>query len=562
MRLRVYDNSISYWHPFLSMAKKTFAGLIIGLVVLFSVGVLPASALTVDEIQSQIQSLLSRITELTSQLNILRGQTETGVGTSVSGSIMPSKHRVCTVLYRNLSQGTRGDDVTSLQEFLQSEGHLSANATGYFGPLTAQAVAKWQSSQGVSAVGHFGPMSRERIKVWCGGGWNNSERFSAAPQRGTAPLTVTFKTNVEIPGPFIADANGYKIVFGDGQEQTLNCSTEMSETSIPGGGYKLSGPYSCHSNPVSHTYVADGTYTASLVSYGGFCAYPCPETVVAKVQIHVGQNVDCTKEYKPVCGSHQIYCITTPCNPIQQTYSNRCMMASDGATFVHEGQCRGSYTNPADDPQCKSWNDGLYCGTVCSRSEPGGVPRCVAKMCAAIGPENAVPRCTAWFDNGNKPPVISGFSGPTTLALNATGTWSIDASDPENGSLSYSVRWGDEPVPMGLSSPSSAYDREFVQTTTFTHAYVMYGTFTISVIVRDSNGAEAKTSTTVRVTTDSPYCTQEYAPVCGQPPEPACRHSIPACMMATPGPQTYGNRCTMNAAGASFLYEGQCANGY
>jgi len=101
----------------------------------------------------------------------------------------------------------------------------------------------------------------------------------------------------------------------------------------------------------------------------------------------------------------------------------------------------------------------------------------------------------------------------------------------------------------------------FVQTTTFTHAYASSGTYTVNVIVRDSSGLEARTSATVRVGSEPTFCTMQYDPVCGQPPEPACRNSIPACMMPTPGPQTYGNRCVLDAAGATFLYSGECRSG-
>lgn len=47
------------------------------------------------------------------------------------------------------------------------------------------------------------------------------------------------------------------------------------------------------------------------------------------------EPVLCTMEYNPVCASKQVQCITTPCNPIQQTYSNTCMMNADQATLVH-----------------------------------------------------------------------------------------------------------------------------------------------------------------------------------------------------------------------------------
>lgn len=42
----------------------------------------------------------------------------------------------------------------------------------------------------------------------------------------------------------------------------------------------------------------------------------------------------CTMEYAPVCASVQVQCITTPCNPVKQTFSNSCMARSAQATDV------------------------------------------------------------------------------------------------------------------------------------------------------------------------------------------------------------------------------------
>ncbi|MEM2138023.1 MAG: hypothetical protein QW568_02955, partial [Candidatus Anstonellaceae archaeon] len=44
----------------------------------------------------------------------------------------------------------------------------------------------------------------------------------------------------------------------------------------------------------------------------------------------------------------------------------------------------------------------------------------------------------------NRAPAISSFSPPSSLKVGETGTWKITASDPEGGSLSYSILWGDE----------------------------------------------------------------------------------------------------------------------
>jgi hypothetical protein len=124
--------------------------------------------------------------------------------------------------------------------------------------------------------------------------------------------------------------------------------------------------------------------------------------------------------------------------------------------------------------------------------------------------------------------------------------------------LTYKISWGDVTANMsGLAAFSPAVDA-FVQTTTFTHAYAVAGVYTVRMVVHDSAGGEAVTTSTVKVGNEGVVCTMEYAPVCGQPPEPACRYSMPACMVATPGPKTYSNRCMMNAAGATFISEGMC----
>lgn len=47
----------------------------------------------------------------------------------------------------------------------------------------------------------------------------------------------------------------------------------------------------------------------------------------------------CTMEYAPVCGTVQVQCITTPCNPVRETFSNACMAGAAGATDVTVGEC-------------------------------------------------------------------------------------------------------------------------------------------------------------------------------------------------------------------------------
>ncbi|HWO07467.1 MAG TPA: peptidoglycan-binding protein [Candidatus Paceibacterota bacterium] len=502
------------------------------------------------DIQAQIQSLLQRLTELTRQLNALRGQsqgeTATGFGTSVALPAPALAHRLCALSLRQFALGSQGDDVRAFQEFLQSEGFFSVAPTGYFGPVTKDALARWQAAQGFESAGVVGPKTLERIRGKCGLGNNNSGRLSASPTSGNAPLTVTFSHYV---GGFRPAGISYTLSYGDGtQERATECSAPADVCTGPGTN--------------THTYRNDGTYTATLTRvtdpcFGQTaCRAAIQSEVIGKVQIRVGTGTGvCTKEYRPVCGSKPIVCITTPCNPIPTTYSNRCMMESDGASLLYEGACRVGTNNPANDPQCKAWYDGC---NSCARETPNGPAACTLKYCAAPG----AAYCTAYFDtSSNRPPTISGLSGPTTLSVSQTGTWIINASDPENQTLTYNISWGDE---LHNATPAVAYAHDsFVQTTSFTHAYSRAGTYTITVVVRDSGGKEATMTTTVRVTGSNTVCADIYQPVCGRPV--GCANTCPPGQYCTAicqlhNPQTYSNRCYLDAVSAQYLHEGQCTS--
>ena len=161
----------------------------------------------------------------------------------------------------------------------------------------------------------------------------------------------------------------------------------------------------------------------------------------------------------------------------------------------------------------------------------------------------------------NTPPSISSFSGPTTLAINQVGTWTVHASDRENGQLTYSITWGDEALHRYAVGANMPITDSFVQSTSFTHQYSQAGIYTVNIVVRDNTGQEARTTTTVRVDNNNTICTLEYNPVCGQPPMPQCPAGM-LCTLAMPAPQTYGNTCQLNATGATLLYYGVCSSVY
>ena len=168
-------------------------------------------------------------------------------------------------------------------------------------------------------------------------------------------------------------------------------------------------------------------------------------------------------------------------------------------------------------------------------------------------------------DGNTGAPVISGISGPTTLKVGETGTWTIKASDPNNGTLSYSVIWGDEWFGVaGEAATMPPYVPKVNQTSTFTHTYSRAGVYNPTFYVSNSVG-QSKTSLSVNVgqttqpqiTVTSPNGGEQWVAKSTQdikwsdrretlvaakydlyldPEPPACVYSNPACMVAIQAP--------------------------
>ena len=115
---------------------------LVGVTALMSLLPLFASAVTVEELTTQIQNLLSQISLLQQQ--------RPPVSTTPSAAANPVS---CPSLPRTLSAGSSGGDVYDLQRFLAGGGYFSASPTGFFGPVTQAAVQAWQSANGVVSSG-------------------------------------------------------------------------------------------------------------------------------------------------------------------------------------------------------------------------------------------------------------------------------------------------------------------------------------------------------------------------------------------------------------------------
>ena len=236
------------------------------------------SALTAEEITAQIRTLLAQVALLKEQLNLVQPKPPT-----------PAVNRICPQILRQLSQGTRGDDVASLQAY------LGVDQTGYFGPLTASAVMKFQSDEGISRVGTVGPQTRAAFARRCG---NLKQDFSVTPTSGSVPLTVAF----QMPGCTGVDG-GYSVDFGDG---TGTGAMTCGEVPYP----KL-----CR---LTHVYTVSGTYHAQLMEPRGIGDVVTWQKLGKQVTITVGGSttghpVPCPAYVPPTaCPAGQHHVATGP----------------------------------------------------------------------------------------------------------------------------------------------------------------------------------------------------------------------------------------------------------
>lgn len=84
----------------------------------------------------------------------------------------------------------------------------------------------------------------------------------------------------------------------------------------------------------------DGSYVGRIAPDCAFA--PCP-TSNQEVTFCAdsSRNVDaCIEIYQPVCASVAVQCITAPCDPVPQTYSNSCFACSDENVISYTaGEC-------------------------------------------------------------------------------------------------------------------------------------------------------------------------------------------------------------------------------
>lgn len=218
------------------------AGIAAGATLVFGSFVPMAGAVTVAELQAQINALMA-------QLATLQG------GSAATGAT------ACTFT-GSLTLGSSGAQVTCLQDYLTSTGHFtfSGGSTGYFGPITQSAVAAWQAANGVApAVGYFGPISQAKYSAVAG-----STTTTTTTTSGTVVGSIT---TPGVEGTITASLNpspssGSKIYEAGSKAAVLGIKLEAknSDIRVERVKVKLSANTSGNSDQQFYTKIADRMY--------------------------------------------------------------------------------------------------------------------------------------------------------------------------------------------------------------------------------------------------------------------------------------------------------------
>lgn len=421
---------------------------------------------------------------------------------------------VSVTLRLGSSDATTGGQVSNLQRYLTLTGDFThASITGYYGPATEAAVQRFQC----------------RVGIVCNG----------APET-TGYGVVGAKTRVELArqcrgGPVGNPSTGSDGTFGG----TATCSPILRTL------------YAGHTDAATGSDVSKlqlmlvklGYYTNSVS--GTFDA----ATEDALKRFQCAQGITCTG------------------NPDTTGYG----LAGPRTRALLLARCHSGISNPPGDAT----------GTTTTIVQCLHIP---PRQCSngTLVYAQGTPCTYAACPTGILSDSAARITGPDRLSINQTGTWTL--TSPNFASGTYKMDWGD-----GTAT-------DFTSATSYTHSFSRVGLFIVTAITKFASGLTGDdvrivlvtqnqvgtTTTTIPGTsaclnwrpmicpngsliypsdssctyaacpTTTTACTADYTPVCGA----SCGNQVGTLCSTT----TYSNRCQLNAAGATFIYNGACTS--
>ncbi len=146
---------------------KKIIVILLGISILFGLLSVPvlAEEINTSSAQELIQRLQQQLEQLRVQIETLMAELESLKQVGLEIKEEEKEIKVTLKLIRQLREGVTGEDVELLQEILATDSDVYPEGlvTGYFGPLTRNAVKRFQKIAGIEQVGVVGPKTLARI---------------------------------------------------------------------------------------------------------------------------------------------------------------------------------------------------------------------------------------------------------------------------------------------------------------------------------------------------------------------------------------------------------------
>jgi len=507
-------------HFVLSSMKNLIRNGIVFLGFLFLVSPAFVLAQSTNSVQSEIAALLAELQQLQAQIVQLQGQ---------SGSISSSS---CINLSDNLYAGETdaqtGGEVTQLQQF------LGVNpTTGYFGPLTLQAVQNWQSSHGVvssgtadtTGYGFVGP--RTIAAMACGTVTSNATPSNTQilpPQNNTTSIqnSTYTETNPVIINSF--GASSYTV--NAGQSVTFSWISNLTSNDISqnGGGCQLNNgtpavgtdiDYGGASGSFTYSPSASATYTLQCYS-GGKDGSP---TATKQVTVTVIPSTSGPTLPLPVINSFSVSPTSvTQGQPVTFNWStnwfNNSAVASalqqtGGGCFLSGSIVNGAYllyptsVAPGGSYAFTPTGSGTYTLECDSTGKGDGSPKAAQQVSVTVNSASTQ----------TNPVVINSFSvSPTsvTTGQSVTFSWSSNLTSndiSQNGGGCYVLSPTNNSSELNAVGNSTNYG----PSGSFTYTPTATATYTLECLSGGKDGSPTATAqATVNVTSSTQITSQNY----------------------------------------------------
>ncbi len=422
----------------------------------------------------------------------------------------------CVTIGANLSVGSRGTEVTALQNFIVSQNYPGGGSwmvTGYFGQATAQGVRNFQSQQGLASTGSLDASTRSAIsRVTCGGSTNynygtgynyNYNYTNQYPVTPTYPTYPTYTTNPVYP---------YNNNYGTLALTSLSVNTGAlgSSVTVYGVGFDLLnnvitfgsqtiGNVASNGTSLTFTipaYVSNGTVDIKVMNSRG-TSNALSFTVMSYYPYGCGYGY--TYGYNYNCGTN------LPNNTTQPTLTSLTPTSGAvGSTVTIYGSGFTTSGNSVRFGQGVIANLNSFDGRGLSFTVPAQLSGFgsqvmtlgtynVSVVNGAGYSTNALPFTVTSLASSASPTIVS-VSGPTSILPGVSGTWTVVVNNHGNTYLTTSVNWGDQGQGYAATAPQTVI-QQGTQTLTFSHAYAQTGNYSVAFTASNSSGSQTSSAT-------------------------------------------------------------------